>query len=132
RLPQPSYSEIMKPACHRRKGRTKEQRTSSSIFAGMEIQDRIAEARSVRGIPFDQLVLPYSSLGEMLLLRSEESPEKTWLTFYDEDGSRTEFSYREFTRLVQRIAGFLRQAGIDIGDRVATLGHNHSDTVLQY
>jgi long-chain acyl-CoA synthetase len=33
---------------------------------------------------------------------------------------------------VERIAAFLRSNGIGMGDRIATIGHNHSDTVLQY
>src|ERR1041384_381651 len=98
----------------------------------MDLQQLIDQARSVRGIPFQELQLPFTSLGELLARRRELTPDKTYLVFYDEDGSRSEFSYDSFARQVRDTAAFLRSSGIGLGDRVATIAHNHAQTVIQY
>jgi acyl-CoA synthetase (AMP-forming)/AMP-acid ligase II len=98
----------------------------------MNLREMIDAARTVDGRPFEKLDVPFSSLGEMLARRAEESPHATWLVYYDEDGSRIELSYGAFAELVRRTAGYLRSAGIGRGDRIATLGHNHYETVIQY
>jgi long-chain acyl-CoA synthetase len=98
----------------------------------MEIQELIAQARSVDGVPFSDLRLPFDSLGDLLVSRATESPDKIWLIYYDEDGSRREFSYGEFLQLVERTATFLVDHGISRGDRIATVAFNHTDTVIQY
>lgn len=98
----------------------------------MNLAESIAAARSVAGRPFDALEVRFSSLGEMLDRRAAATPDATWLVFYDDDGSRLEITYRAFAELVGRTAGYLRGAGIGPGDRVATLAHNHFETVIQY
>ncbi|MEP7218333.1 MAG: class I adenylate-forming enzyme family protein, partial [Bacteroidota bacterium] len=98
----------------------------------MDLHELLQQARSVRGIPFSDLALPFSSLGDLLAEQTRRTPEKTWLIFYDENGSRSELSYAAFTKLVRRTAGFLLESGIGKGDRVATIANNHSDTVIQY
>lgn len=98
----------------------------------MHLQQRIDTARSVGNIPFAELRLPYTSIGDLLAHQAASRPDQTFLIFYDEDGSRTSYSYAEFLLLVRRAAGYLRAQGIGPGSRVATVGHNHSDTVVQY
>ena len=98
----------------------------------MPIQSRIDSARSVAGRRFSELVLPFSSIGDMLRSRAVETPDCTWLVYYDEHGARTTLTFWEFLRCVRRVAAFLLSRGITRGSRVATLGHNHSDTVIQY
>lgn len=98
----------------------------------MDLKAVIAAARSVNGVPFEHLDVAFSSLGAMLSLRAGESPDRTWLIFYDEDGTRREYSYAEFARLVGVVAAHLLSRGVRRGDRIATIGHNHADTVLQY
>jgi len=98
----------------------------------MDLKDLIARARTVHGIPYSGLDVAFSSLGEMLDERARTYPDKAWMIFYDEDGSRHEYTYDRFRRLVRRTAGFLRAAGIGSGDRIATMAHNHSDTIVQY
>ncbi len=98
----------------------------------MHLQQRIDNARSVGNVPFSELRLPYTSVGDLLAHQASAYPGKAFLIFYDEDGSRTEYFYPEFTRLVQRVAHYLHTQGIGVGDRVITVGHNHADTVIQY
>lgn len=98
----------------------------------MDLNALIAAARSVNGIPFDHLDVAFSSIGQMLRHRSEETPDRPWLIFYDDDGSRRELSYARFAELVGRTAAYLRSRGIGRGSRIATIGHNHADTVVQY
>src|SRR5512133_38784 len=98
----------------------------------MELLELIASARSVEGRSFDQLNVPFNSIGQMLSERAGRSPEKTWIVFYDEDGSRSELTYAAFERRVKCLAAALRRRGLGKGDRIATAGYNHLDTVVQY
>lgn len=105
---------------------------SSSIFRAMNLGEAIASARSVAGRPLSQLDVRFDSLGAMLAHRASATPERAWLVFYDEDGTRTELTYRDFADSVRRTAAYLAHAGIGRGDRIATLAHNHYETVIQY
>lgn len=96
------------------------------------LKQKIEAARSVNGIPFREYAPAWSSIGELLRERTEEAPEAVWLIFYDESRERTEWSRREFAAAVYRVARFMRSRGIGKGDRIAVLGHNHEETVIQY
>lgn len=98
----------------------------------MNLADAIAASRSVNGKPYNDLSVRYSSLGEMLAARLSESPSATWLIYYDEYGSRVEQTYAAFGERVRSAATYLAAQGVVRGDRVATLAHNHHDTVVQY
>ncbi len=98
----------------------------------MDLQSLIDSARTVGGHPFSSFASQFSSLGHMLLHRASEAPDTTWLVYYDDSGARTEISYGEFLTLVTRVAAYLRKQSIVSGSRVATIGHNHTDTVVQY
>ncbi|MBK7703806.1 MAG: acyl--CoA ligase, partial [bacterium] len=52
--------------------------------------------------------------------------------YVDEHGGRTVLSYGEAGARVAALAALLAGLGVGRGDRVATLAHNHPDTVLQY
>ncbi|MBS1912572.1 MAG: acyl--CoA ligase [Bacteroidetes bacterium] len=98
----------------------------------MDLQTFISQARTVGGVPFAELHLEQTSIGHLLAHRSGEHPSKPYLIYYDDGGERTEYSYQEFRTRVQRVAGYMRSRGIGAGDRIATIAHNHSDTVIQY
>lgn len=98
----------------------------------MDLQQRIDHARSVGTTPFAELHLPYTSLGDLLAQQVSAHAGREFLIFYDEEGMRTQYSYQEFMRLVQRTARFLEGRGIGRGDRIATVAHNHAETVIQY
>ncbi|GAB4468346.1 MAG: acyl--CoA ligase [Anaerolineae bacterium] len=93
----------------------------------------IRAARTCRGIPPDQVMVPYLSIPDLLDRRAAEMAHKPFLIHYDDAGQRTVYTYGEFNRLVNRTANFLsRVLGVRRGDRVATIGHNHADLVVIY
>jgi len=67
------------------------------------------------------------NFAENLLHRRDGHPA---LVFRDENGRREELSYRELYRLVARVAGALRWAGVGPGDRVAGFLPNRPETVV--
>jgi long-chain acyl-CoA synthetase len=93
---------------------------------------RIAEAQSFDGTPSSQVIVPYGNIGALLLTQVDRYENKAYLIYYDDDGGRHEFSYREFYEEVSRTAAFLHSAGIRKGNRIATVSYNHSDVVIQY
>lgn len=97
-------------------------------------RDLIRQARTVHDIPPDKHLIPYVSIAALLDQRAAETPEQTFLIFYnDEQGTRNEYTYDQFNRRVNQVANFLRHIhGVQRGDRVATLATNHVDTVVAY
>ena len=93
----------------------------------------IRDAHTVHGIPGDHYQIPYRNFRHLLLLQSKASPDKTFLIHYDAEGNREELSYAEVSARVQQTANMLAEdLGVRRGDRVATIGYNHSDTVMIY
>ncbi len=74
----------------------------------------------------------YQNIGELLFKHARAYDTKPYLIYYDLQGYRTSFSFKEFFDLVGRCANVMRSHGLRRGDRVATISHNHSDTVIQY
>ena len=99
-----------------------------------DVQANIRAARSVRGIPSSQPLVPYRSLGELVALRARETPDKVFLVYYNDDtGEQAEYTYAQFARRVAQVTHFLqRELGIRRGDCVATVSINHPDTVFIY
>jgi long-chain acyl-CoA synthetase len=95
-------------------------------------QDKILEARTLRGRPPTQRMVPYRSVRHMLENRASESPDKVYLIHYDADGNREKFTYGEFNAKVNQAVYLLKDLGVQRGDRIATIGYNHSDLVLIY
>lgn len=95
-------------------------------------QDKILEARTLRGRPPTQRMVPYRSVRHLLENRASESPDKVYLIHYDADGNREEITYGEFNARVNQAVHLLRDLGVQRGDRIATIGYNHSDLVLIY
>jgi long-chain acyl-CoA synthetase len=93
----------------------------------------IEHARTYRGRPIGDSLVPYQSAAHVLACRAQESPAKTFIIHYDEAGQRGEITYGEFAERVGQVANYLAHAlGVKHGDRVATIGYNHLDTVLIY
>ncbi len=93
------------------------------------LDQRIAHARTSAGGP----TAPFKSVGELLEHQAGRFGGKRWLTFYP-DGRHNPISvtYSEFLAQVSRTANLLTRRRIARGDRVATIAHNHIDTVVQY
>ncbi len=93
---------------------------------------QIARARTVGGVPHTQPVTTWASIDALLMQRAAATPERELLTFIDDDDRRSSQTYAAFADRVARAATLLAEHGIGHGDRVATLAHNHPDTLLIY
>ncbi|MFQ5862948.1 MAG: class I adenylate-forming enzyme family protein [Candidatus Brocadiales bacterium] len=78
--------------------------------------------------------LPWKNLAHFIDEQSERFSTKPFLIYTDEDvGLRRELSYRDFNRLVNRTANFMKDTlGLGPGQRVATVMVNHCTTVIVY
>jgi len=74
--------------------------------------------------------LPYIGISD--LLSEREFDERPWLIWYDIDGERVEFKYKDFVQHVKQCAAFMIDSGVQKGDRVGTVSHNHWHTVVHY
>lgn len=92
----------------------------------------IRAAHVVNGLAGDHYKIPFRNFRQLLSLHAKASPEKTFLIHYDADGEREELSYAEVNARVHQTANLLQELGVKRGDRVATIGYNHSDTVIIY
>ncbi|WP_395069401.1 class I adenylate-forming enzyme family protein [Gracilimonas sp.] len=90
------------------------------------LEKKIAHARSLT----DQL--PDLGVDFSNLLKRGIGSDKTYLIFRDEQQRRTNISYREFYELVLKTARFFQSKGLQKGDKIATISHNHWHTVVQY
>jgi acyl-CoA synthetase (AMP-forming)/AMP-acid ligase II len=95
-----------------------------------EISQKIEHARRVNNS--EASAVEYQNIGELLFKQARYYDTKPYLIFYDLAGNRTEYSYKLFFDRVQRCANMMRSCGVNRGDRIATISHNHSDTVIQY
>lgn len=94
---------------------------------------RITAARTRDTIAPTNYQVPFRNIRDVLALHAKTSPKQTFLIYYDGDGNRSELSYAEFVARAHQVANLLYEdLGIQRGDRVATLMHNHADTVLIY
>lgn len=93
----------------------------------------IAQARHVNGLPPSLHFVPHFNIRQLLSQHAKTSSSAPYLIFLDRDGTREQLSYAEFNARVHQVANMLHDdLGIRRGDRVATIAHNHSDTVLIY
>lgn len=92
----------------------------------------IRAARTYDGIPPDQHLTPYASIGDLLDKQTEAHPGKLWLIHYDAHDNRETYTYQQFSDRVNQAANALRELGIRRGDRIATMGYNHAALVILY
>src|SRR5687767_11534810 len=108
-------------------------RGSTMADLDQSILDNIRAARTYKGTPPDQYIIPYLSIGDLLDRRAAEFADKVFLIHYDAEGTREEFTYGQFNQHVNQIANVLtHNLGVKRGDRVATIGYNHDDTIMIY
>jgi long-chain acyl-CoA synthetase len=95
--------------------------------------EHILRARTLRGIAPDTSLVPFASIGDLLETRAGTQPDDLFLMAYDEAGGLSRWTFWEFNAQVNRMARFLaEQCGVRRGERVATVAHNHPDTVVIY
>jgi long-chain acyl-CoA synthetase len=90
------------------------------------LEEKIANARSISEYHPD-LEVDYKSLLERGI-----GSEKVYLTYRDANQKRTEITYRQFYEYVLNTARFYQSRGLNEGDKIATISHNHWHTVVQY
>lgn len=90
------------------------------------LQDKIDHARSLSN--------PIPDLGTDIiqLLKRGIGNEDTFLIYRDLEEGRMELTYREFYEAVLATARFYQNEGLQVGDKIATISHNHWHTVVQY
>jgi long-chain acyl-CoA synthetase len=77
---------------------------------------------------------PISELGIDIvqLLKKGIGNTDTFLIYRDKKGNKTQLSYREFYDSVLDTARFFQSEDLQVGDKIATISHNHWHTVVQY
>ncbi len=97
-----------------------------------KLLELIAHARTITD-PNDQAGnVGYENIGELMFRRARDFDTKPFLIYYDSEGNRREDNYKDFFMLCGMCANMMRSYGLKRGDRIATISHNHADTVIHY
>jgi long-chain acyl-CoA synthetase len=96
------------------------------------IIEKLNHARNTSESNGEAAYIPYQNIGELLYRQGRYYDTKPYLIFYDLEGSRIEYGYKDFFMLAQQCANLMYAEGVRNGDRVATISHNHADTVIHY
>jgi long-chain acyl-CoA synthetase len=95
--------------------------------------EKVRAARTYKGIPPEEQIGYRGTLGDLLNERAEATPDAPFLVHYNGENQRAAFSYAEFRAEVHRAATYMAEGlGLRHGDAVATVAHNHADTVILY
>jgi acyl-CoA synthetase (AMP-forming)/AMP-acid ligase II len=97
-----------------------------------DLAAKIQNARTLSKPNPEAETLPYENIGELLFKQARYFDTKPYLVFYDLEGTRIEYGYKDFFMLVQQCANMMQSFGVKKGDRIATISHNHADTVIHY
>jgi acyl-CoA synthetase (AMP-forming)/AMP-acid ligase II len=95
-------------------------------------QQKIFEAHFVRGINPNDYLVKYRNMFELLQYRARLQPDDEYIVFYPDKGEKIRFTYQDFVNKVIKTANLLRESGIKVEDRIATVSHNHVNTIIQY
>lgn len=90
------------------------------------LEEKVRHARSI----FESL--PDLHVDFKTLLKRSIGSKKVYLTYRDAGQNRTEITYRGFYEYVLSTARFYQSKGLQPGDKIATISHNHWHTVVQY
>jgi len=97
-----------------------------------ELLELIAHARTITNPNDPAGHVGYENIGELMFRRARDFDTKPFLIYYDSEGNRREDNYKDFFMLCGMCANMMRSYGIKRGDRIATISHNHADTVIHY
>lgn len=92
----------------------------------------IAHARTITNPNDPAGHVGYENIGELMFRRARDFDTKPFLIYYDSEGNRREDNYKDFFMLCGMCANLMRSYGLKRGDRIATISHNHADTVIHY
>ena len=98
------------------------------------IAKNIRQARTLRGVPPEGYLVPFSSVADLVERQTAAAPDKVFLFYHNDDtGQHGQWRYREFNRRINQVANLLRDDyGVRRGDKVATLAFNHPDAVIAF
>lgn len=95
--------------------------------------ENLHAAHHINGIPPEKHLLQFRNIRHVLSLHAKTHGTDTYMIHYDGDGNREQLDYAEFNARVHQTANFLHDdLGVVRGDRVAVIGHNHSETAILY
>ncbi len=77
-------------------------------------------------------LVKYKNIFELLEYRARLQPDDVYVVFYPDGQEKIQLTYKEFADKVFRTANLLKNNGIGVEDRIATVSHNHINTVIQY
>jgi acyl-CoA synthetase (AMP-forming)/AMP-acid ligase II len=97
-----------------------------------ELLEKIAHARTITNPNDPAGHVGYENIGELMFRRARDFDTKPFLIYYDSEGNRREDNYKDFFMLCGMCANMMRSYGLKRGDRIATISHNHADTVIHY
>jgi long-chain acyl-CoA synthetase len=107
----------------------------------MSLEAKIHQARSLDKLSHNDKQVCYANIEELLKAQVSKNLSKNYLVYYFakdfkekscSDLLKEEISYSDFYKKVAQTVNLLKDCGLKKGDRVATISHNHSDTVIQY
>ncbi len=105
------------------------------------LESKIHHARSLVGVPHEKKLVDYKNIEELVKAQVSQHRDKNYLVYYYakdfKEKSCSEFlksnlTYKDFYSKVSKTINLLKSSGLKKGDRIATISHNHSDTVIQY
>lgn len=97
-----------------------------------QLLELIAHARTITDPNDPAGHVGYENIGELMFRRARDFDTKPFLIYYDSQGNRREDNYKDFFMLCGMCANMMRSYGLKRGDRIATISHNHADTVIHY
>lgn len=93
-----------------------------------DLQDKINSARRLHAHQVADL--PLTDFQELFFKRRHlHTP---FLSYKSDEHPEVRFTYAEFFALAEQTALFLLESGLKKGDRIATIAHNHWQTIVQY
>ena len=90
------------------------------------LEAKIQHARSLSEL------VPDLGIDIVQLLKKGIGNTDTFLIYRDKEGNKTQLNYREFYDSVLDAARFFQSEDLQVGDKIATISHNHWHTVVQY
>lgn len=92
----------------------------------------IRKAHFVNSIAPDNYQVKYRNIFELIQYRAHLQPDDIFITYYPDNSGKVSLSYGEFAKKVFQTANYLSSKGINPGERIAAISHNHINTVIQY
>lgn len=94
----------------------------------LDVKENIMHARSLSNERENEL--KFNNFQD--LVHNRKDLDDRFLCYYNSEGIRSEFSYREFCEMVFGVVNEFERVKISKGDRIATVAHNHWQTIVQY